>query len=254
MNLWGFTPAFHQRLQAAMAAATDASEEAEVLLPEVVADRSPRPRSPCCRRPGAASGSPIPTTWRWCRPSWPARSDRASGPPRCGRPAGAESRRGPHADVRPAGPRVPDATQPRVTVRPKPPVLLGATSETHRRRRAGIVSDNPDPGLVRRLQGSHHSVTRTICCRKLPPAPAASSLRNSVPTLDPALRLSLGHLPVRLAASLPASLRPTLRRSVRVRRAFVSELVTALRLLPHKVNAVSRNPHVLPTFLRVIPK
>jgi CTP:molybdopterin cytidylyltransferase MocA len=37
MNLWGFTPAFHQTLQAAMHAATDASEEAEVLLPEVVA-------------------------------------------------------------------------------------------------------------------------------------------------------------------------------------------------------------------------
>jgi hypothetical protein len=37
MNLWGFTPGFHRTLQAAMAAAVDASEEAEVLLPEVVA-------------------------------------------------------------------------------------------------------------------------------------------------------------------------------------------------------------------------
>jgi hypothetical protein len=37
MNLWGFTPTFHRTLQAAMDAATDASEEAEVLLPEVVA-------------------------------------------------------------------------------------------------------------------------------------------------------------------------------------------------------------------------
>jgi hypothetical protein len=37
MNLWGFTPAFHRTLGAAMAAATGASEEAEVLLPEVVA-------------------------------------------------------------------------------------------------------------------------------------------------------------------------------------------------------------------------
>jgi hypothetical protein len=37
MNLWGFTPAFHKTLQAAMEAAVDASEEAEVLLPEVVA-------------------------------------------------------------------------------------------------------------------------------------------------------------------------------------------------------------------------
>ena len=124
----------------------------------------------------------------------------------------------------------PDATQPRVTVRPKPPVLLGATSETHRRLRYGIVSDNPVPGLVRRLQGSHHSVTRYACRRKLLPAPAASPLRNSMPTLDPALRPSLGHLRVRLAASLPASLRPALRRSVGVRRASISELVHTLLL------------------------
>jgi hypothetical protein len=41
MNLWGFTPAFHRTLQAAMDAAVDASEEAEVLLPEVVADSLP---------------------------------------------------------------------------------------------------------------------------------------------------------------------------------------------------------------------
>ena len=38
MNLWGFTPAIHKTLQASMDAATDASEEAEVLLPEVVAE------------------------------------------------------------------------------------------------------------------------------------------------------------------------------------------------------------------------
>ncbi len=37
MNLWGFTPEFHQELQRAMDAAVHASEEAEVLLPEVVA-------------------------------------------------------------------------------------------------------------------------------------------------------------------------------------------------------------------------
>jgi MobA-like NTP transferase domain len=37
MNLWGFTPAFHQVFRHAMAAAVDASEETEVLLPEVVA-------------------------------------------------------------------------------------------------------------------------------------------------------------------------------------------------------------------------
>ena len=36
MNLWGFTPQFHKILQAALDAAVDASEEKEVLLPEVV--------------------------------------------------------------------------------------------------------------------------------------------------------------------------------------------------------------------------
>ena len=37
MNLWGFTPAFHKLLHAAMDVAVGASEESEVLLPEVVA-------------------------------------------------------------------------------------------------------------------------------------------------------------------------------------------------------------------------
>jgi hypothetical protein len=37
MNLWGFTPEFHKILQADMDAVVDASEEKEVLLPEVVA-------------------------------------------------------------------------------------------------------------------------------------------------------------------------------------------------------------------------
>jgi hypothetical protein len=37
MNLWGFTPAFHKTLQVAMDTAVDASEDSEVLLPDVVA-------------------------------------------------------------------------------------------------------------------------------------------------------------------------------------------------------------------------
>jgi hypothetical protein len=39
MNLWGFTPDFHAALKEIMAAATGASEDAEVLLPEAVASR-----------------------------------------------------------------------------------------------------------------------------------------------------------------------------------------------------------------------
>ena len=138
----------------------------------------------------------------------------------------------------------PDATQPRVTVRPKPPVLLGATSATSRWHRAGIVSDNPNPGLVRRLQGSHRSVARTVLIRFLLPAPTASPLRDSKPTLDPALRRSLGHLQCCLAAFLPASLPPTLRRSFGVRRVSVSELVTPCATRHTR----SMGFHEIPTF------
>jgi hypothetical protein len=122
--------------------------------------------------------------------------------------------------------QAPDATQPRVTVRPKPPVLLGATSTTGRWHRAGIVSDNPGPGRSRRLQGSHRDAPRTISGRILLPTPVTPPLRGSLPFLDPALQRSLGFPPFCLAASLRASLAPTLRCSLEVRRALVSELTT----------------------------
>ena len=120
----------------------------------------------------------------------------------------------------------PDATQPRVTVRPKPPVLLGATSTMGRWHRAGFVSDKPGPSRPRRLQGSHRSTPRTISSRILLPTPVTLPLRGSLPFLDPALQRSLGFPPFRLAASLRASLAPTLRCSLEVRRALVSELGT----------------------------
>jgi hypothetical protein len=119
-----------------------------------------------------------------------------------------------------------DATQPRVTVRPKPPVLLGATSAMGRWHRAGIVSDNPSPGRSRRLQGSHRDAPRTISGRVLLPTPVTLPSRGSLPFLDPALQRSLGFPPFHLAASLRASLAPTLRCSLEVRRAVVSELTT----------------------------
>src|SRR5271165_2217092 len=120
--------------------------------------------------------------------------------------------------------RRPDATQPRVTVRPKPPVLLGATSTMSRWRRAGVVSDNPRPSRSRRLQGSHRDAPRTTAVRSLHPAPVTLPLRGSLPSLDLALQRSLGFPPFRLAASLRASLAPTFRCSLEVRRAVVSEL------------------------------
>ena len=118
----------------------------------------------------------------------------------------------------------PDATQPRVTVRPKPPVLLGATSTMGRWHRARVVSDNPRPGRPQRLQGSHRDAPRTISDRIFLPTPVTLPLRGSLPYLDPALQRSLGFPPFRLAASLRASLAPTLRCSLEVRRAVVSEL------------------------------
>ena len=134
--------------------------------------------------------------------------------------------RGPIAPQSPCPDMGPDATQPRVTVRPKPPVLLGATSPTGRWHRAGFVSDKPGPSRPRRLQGSHRGAPRTISSRILVPTPVTLPLRGSLPFLDPALQRSLGFPPFRLAASLRASLAPTLRRLLEVRRALVSELGT----------------------------
>ena len=57
------------------------------------------------------------------------------------------------------GKRRPYATQPRVTVRPKPPVLLGAASTMTRWQRAVVVSDNParaGPGDSREAAVTHH--------------------------------------------------------------------------------------------------
>ena len=148
----------------------------------------------------------------------------------------------------------PGATQPRVTDRPKPPVLLGATSAMGRWRRTGIVSDNPGPGRSRRLQGSHRDAPRTISVGSSSPTPVALPSQGSLPYLDPALQRSLGFPPFRLAASLRASLAPTLRCSLEVRRALVSELTTGCATRLARSMAIRENPDVLPTFLQVIPK
>src|SRR6202041_659189 len=77
-----------------------------------------------------------------------------------------------------------------------------------------------------RLQGSHLDTPRTISDRILLPTPVTPPLRGLLPFLGPALQRSLGFPPFRLAASLRASLAPTLRCSLEVRRAVVSELST----------------------------
>jgi hypothetical protein len=95
-----------------------------------------------------------------------------------------------------------------------------------RRPQTEIVSDNPRPSRPRRLQGSHFDAPRTISDRIFQPAPVTLPLRGSLPSLDPALQHSLGFPPFRLAASLRASLAPTFRCLLEVRRALVSELRT----------------------------
>ncbi len=228
MNLWGFTPAFHRTLQAAMDAATDASEEAEVLLPEVVAQSlatssfTVLPASGRCigvthpddlslvqaelNRQVAAGERPAklwaslalaptsPAFPRWVRPDTDS-----VGPPG-----------GPGTEKRHPGP---GATQPRVTVRPKPPVLLGATSAMGRWHRSGIVSDNPGPGRPRRLQGSHRDAPRTISvgssCPLRSRSPRGSRSLSSIPlcsVLSASPRSAL-RLPFGLPSLLPCGAR-----------------------------------------------
>ena len=107
----------------------------------------------------------------------------------------------------------PDATQPRVTVRPKPPVLLGATSTTGRWHRAGIVSDNPGPGRSRRLQGSHRDAPRTISvgssCPLRSRSPRGARSLSSIPlcsVLSASPRSAL-RLPFGLPSLLPCGAR-----------------------------------------------
>ena len=96
MNLWGFTPSFHQFLRAAMDAATGASEEAEVLLPDVVAQAlaattflvlpatGPVHRRHPSRRPGPGPGRhQRPDCGHGERPAAPVDPDRTE----CRRPA-----------------------------------------------------------------------------------------------------------------------------------------------------------------------
>ena len=148
----------------------------------------------------------------------------------------------------------PDATQPRVTDRPKPPVLLGATSATSRWHRAGVVSDNPRPSRPQRLQGSHRDAPRTIAVRTTQPTPVTCSLRSSLPSLDPALQRSLGFPTFRLAASLRASLAPTFRCSLEVRQAFVSELDTGCATCNARSMALREIQTFSPPFFRSSPR
>ena len=169
MNLWGFTPDFHKTLQAAMDAAVGASEESEVLLPEVVAQSLATSPFTVLAAQGRCVGVTHPDDLALVQ----AELNRqvAAGE----RPAGLwSSLRTP--SLTGDGHRGPDATQPRVTVRPKPPVLLGATSTMTRWHRAGVVSDNPRPSRPRRLQGSHRDAPRTIAERILVPTPVCAPL------------------------------------------------------------------------------
>ena len=121
----------------------------------------------------------------------------------------------------------PDATQPRVTVRPKPPVLLGATSTmfplASRRGRVGQPPPEAGPGDSREATVTHHGPSQngSSCPLRLRP-PRGVRSRPSIPpcsVLSASLRFAL-------RPPLWASLACVFRRSLEVRRALVSELNT----------------------------
>ena len=123
--------------------------------------------------------------------------------------------------------RGPDATQPRVTVRPKPPVLLGATSTmiplASRRGRVGQPPPEAGPGDSREATVTHHGPSQngSSCPLRLRP-PRGVRSRPSIPpssVLSASLRFAL-------RPPLRASLACVFRRSLEVRRALVSELNT----------------------------
>ena len=153
----------------------------------------------------------------------------------------------------PADVTSPDATQPRVTVRPKPPVLLGATSTMPAGIAPGSCRTTPARGRPRRLQGSRRDAPRNIAERILVPAPVALPLRGSLPALDPALQRSLGFPPVRLAAPLRASLACTFRCSLEVRRALVSELKTGCTSCHARSMGIREIQTFSPPFFRSSP-
>ena len=200
-----------------MDAAVDASEESEVLLPEVVAQSlagSPFSVLPAGGRcvgvthPGDLSLVQEELTRQVAsggRPArlWPSLHCASGVVPRV-------ARHGPDRRTGRSGleHRVPDATQPRVTVRPKPPVLLGATSATARWHRAGVVSDNPrpaGPGDSREVTVTHHGQSQSD-----PPAHSGHAPLAGLAPFPRSRFAAFSRLPpFRLAASLRASLAPT---------------------------------------------
>ena len=250
MNLWGFTPAFHSRSQSGHGRRRPTRPRSpRSCSPTWSPDHSPPRGSTSCLLTAGASGSRTPMTSLWSKTSSTGRSRPASERPVSG-PRWAEgltaaeegpamAREGPPEKIGQARRLrlpAPDATQPRVTVRPKPPVLLGVTSAMPRWRRAGVVSDNPRPGRPddsREAAVAHHGPSQYRDSR---PLRSRSPLRGSLPSLDPAFQRSLGFRPVHLAAPLRASLAHTLRCSLEVRWALVSELRNRLHFSLPKVN------------------
>jgi hypothetical protein len=150
--------------------------------------------------------------------------------------------------------RAPGATQPRVTVRPKPPVLLGATSAMSRWPRTGIVSDNPRPSRTRRLQGSHRATPRITVISDLSTRTDPDTLAG--PTTGPRSCLAAFPRPPSVppcgfSSGFPRS---DLAALARGSAGFRVRTVARLRFRFRKVNGNSRNPPVVPTFLRIFPK
>ena len=105
------------------------------------------------------------------------------------------------------------------------------------------------PGDSREVTVTHHGPPGRI----LLPTPVTHPSRGSLPYLDPALQRSLGFPPFRLSASLRASLAPTLRCSLEVRRAVVSELTTGCANRLARSMAIHEIQTFSPSFFRSSP-
>jgi hypothetical protein len=147
----------------------------------------------------------------------------------------------------------PDATQPRVTVRPKPPVLLGATSETNRQHRVWdrVGQSQSGPGLGAPGKSPFRHTARLL------PKTSSRSGRELLAELNADPRSGLAAFsrppsgpPCGGPSGFPSSCLAAVRRGS---AGFRLRTGATLRFLSQKVNAISRNPDVLPTFSPVIP-
>jgi hypothetical protein len=180
-----------------------------------------------------------PASGRPCAPASPGRRGRR----RAASPSG-RSRKAPHAPGRDATPSNRSAEASRA-----PRGHVNDVPLASRRGRVGQPPPEAGPGGSREATVTHHGPPQIgFSCPLRCASPCGARFRPSIPpcsVLSAYLRFAL-RLPLGLPSLAPCGARLRLADS----RLRTEE---RLRLVPRKVNGHSRNPDVLPTFLRVIP-